>query len=96
MKYLSVTTPDGASYRHQFMGETLRLGRSSSSDLILHDHAASRNHAEIIRRPEGYFLIDEHSKNRTYLNGSPVVEAISIHPGDMIRIGSTVRIRAAL
>jgi serine phosphatase RsbU (regulator of sigma subunit)/pSer/pThr/pTyr-binding forkhead associated (FHA) protein len=90
MKYLSVTTPDGTSYRHPFTGDTLRLGRSSSNDLVLQDQAASRNHAEIIRRPEGYFLIDEHSKNRTYLNGSPVVEAIPIRSGDMIRIGATL------
>lgn len=90
MKYLSVTTPDGASYRHPFAGDALRLGRSSSNDLVLQDQAASRNHAEIIHRPEGYFLIDEHSKNRTYLNGSQVVEAIPIRPGDMIRIGQTV------
>jgi len=89
MKYLSVTTPDGASYRHPFTGDALRLGRSSSNDLVLQDQAASRIHAEIIRRPEGYFLIDEHSKNRTFLNGSQVVEAIPIRPGDMIRIGST-------
>ncbi|HET6277178.1 MAG TPA: SpoIIE family protein phosphatase [Candidatus Polarisedimenticolia bacterium] len=90
MKYLSVTTPDGASYRHPFTGNALRLGRSSSNDLVLQDQAASRHHAEIVRRPEGCFLIDAHSKNRTYLNGSQVGEAVPLRPGDMIRIGSTV------
>jgi serine phosphatase RsbU (regulator of sigma subunit) len=90
MRYLSVTTPEGTSYRHPFTGDALRLGRSSSNDLVLHDQAASRNHAEIISRPEGYFLIDAHSRNGTYLNGSQVIEAVPLRPGDLIRIGSTL------
>ncbi len=40
--------------------------------MIVNDRQASRQHAKIIREGERYKLLDLHSKNGTFLNGTPL------------------------
>ncbi len=51
------------------------------------DHGAvSREHARILKEPQGFFLEDLHSRNGTYLNGRMIDSKVRIFNGDVIRI----------
>lgn len=69
-------------------GDPVAMGRSEAREIVLYDPAASRNHARVELRSEGFWLIDNQSANGTYVNGRRVQN----HPlstGDVVRIGST-------
>ncbi len=79
-------------------GETLQidrdqivLGRASSNDVVVDYPDVSRQHASIIKTDDGYLLKDLRSTNGTYLNSERVLAEVLLHPGDEIRLGSTVR-----
>jgi pSer/pThr/pTyr-binding forkhead associated (FHA) protein len=69
-------------------GAPVSMGRSEARDIVLFDPAASRNHAHVELRADGYWLVDFGSANGTQLNGERVREK-ALRPGDRIRIGST-------
>ncbi len=58
------------------------------------DDAVSRRHAEVVRRDDGYYLVDAGSTNGTMLNGEmlpPQAERKLAH-GDRIRVGERTEI----
>ena len=58
------------------------------------DDAVSRRHAEVVRRADGYYLVDTGSTNGTTLNGEmllPHQERRLVH-GDRIRVGDRAEI----
>jgi signal transduction histidine kinase len=86
----------GADEGKQFelTGDRLTAGRDSSSKVRLCDTEASRRHAEFVRSPEGYRLIDVGSANGTFVNGQGVRDVL-LQAGDQIRIGQTVLVYSA-
>ncbi len=68
---------------------SIRIGRGSGSDLILEDSQASRQHAEISRQGDEYFIRDLNSTNGTFVNGQRIAGLQRLQPGDQIRIGET-------
>ena len=69
-------------------GAPVALGRSEARDIVLYDPAASRNHAVVELRPEGFWARDFGSANGTFVNGQRITEH-PLAPGDVLRIGST-------
>ncbi|MEI8120849.1 MAG: FHA domain-containing protein [bacterium] len=66
------------------------FGRSSQCDLVLDDEPmASRQHAEITRTDETFWIQDKGSRNGTLLNGKPLAERTQLNDGDEIDIGAT-------
>ncbi len=63
------------------------IGRSPESGLVLTDATVSRQHAEIVRDGDAWFIRDLGSSNGTKVNGSRVVDQI-LHDGDEVRFGS--------
>lgn len=85
-----------AFIRYKFQGEVkdvpcksvLTIGRDRSSDIVLPDLHASRNHAMIRRFSSGdYYLIDSGSSNGTFINGQRITTPRQLKPGDRIRMG---------
>jgi hypothetical protein len=69
----------------------ITVGRLPESHLALTwDHEVSRRHAELLRGPEGWTLVDEQSRNGSYLNGRRVVGRERLRNGDVLRFGDTV------
>jgi len=89
MTSLVVTTPDGQSQRLRLTGASVHIGRSGRNDLVLDDPTVSRVHAEVVRRPDGYCLVDLGAHSGTLLNGAPLTGHTPLHPGDLIRMGRT-------
>lgn len=65
------------------------LGRSKSCDIVLHDATASRAHAVLMRRENGWLVTDTNSKAGTFVNGKKIIANAPVAPGDVIAMGST-------
>ena len=68
------------------------LGRSRSCDISLPDATMSRDHAVLMRREQGWFVIDTNSKAGTAVNGKKLTpgERAPVYPGDTISMGHSV------
>ena len=64
------------------------IGRASECTVALNDPRASRRHAEIRPRDDGFVVVDLGSMNGTRVNGVPVHEHL-LHDGDEISVGAT-------
>ena len=72
--------------------DRLSIGRSPDCDVVLPERAVSREHAVIERRKEGFVLVDNGSKNGTYVNGEAVVSPCLLQDGDEIQIALRFRL----
>ncbi len=48
------------------------VGRKVDKDLVIADPRVSRDHAQIVLEPEGFFLVDQGSKHGTFVNGERI------------------------
>jgi hypothetical protein len=67
----------------------LRIGRQSTNELVIPDLTVSRRHARLEQECNGLVLIDENSCNGTIVNGYRITTCTALHPGDIIRFGTS-------
>jgi len=83
----------GEDQRWPLDKDHLTIGRGPDCDIILPDRVVSRRHACIERRNGDYFIVDDHSKNGTFVNGEPVTdEPRQLIDGDEIQIALRFRL----
>jgi len=70
-------------------GAAVTIGRGEEADVRIDEPSASRRHAVIERRPDGYYLRDLGSTNGTHLGGLLHGIAAPLRAGDRFRIGET-------
>ena len=75
---------EGSKYKLD--AEVTRAGRHPDSDIFLDDITVSRRHAEIIRRADGFHVLDAGSLNGTYVNRDRV-DDVKLSNGDELQIG---------
>jgi predicted component of type VI protein secretion system len=71
------------------LGSTTVLGRAATCQVVIEDDFASRRHAQITLRDDGYWLRDLDSKNGTLLDGQPLAGEVLLEDGAVIQIGDT-------
>ncbi len=71
---------------HDIENESLTVGRSQKSGIVLDDVTVSRDHAEIKGRNGEYRVRDTGSLNGTYVNRVRV-DSVDLRNGDEIQIG---------
>ena len=78
----------GPHERHEWPLDksVVTIGRTPESDITLEAREVSRRHARVERRGTQYVLVDEGSKNRTYVNGRPITEPHVLTDGDEVGI----------
>ncbi|MCA9538162.1 MAG: sigma 54-dependent Fis family transcriptional regulator [Myxococcales bacterium] len=86
---LEVVDGADAGRRLQTRARVVRIGTSPDCDLELDDSTTSRFHARIEADFFGHRLIDEDSKNGTFINDMRVRDAY-LPPGARVRIGGNV------
>lgn len=69
------------------------IGRGSTNDIVIPDKSLSRLHARIRATPAGFIIEDLGSTNGTFVNERQVFNPMPLHPGDTIRLGTTITLR---
>ena len=77
------------------VGEFLTIGRETTNKIPLDDPFVSSRHVRIEKRQRGYLLRDLQSRNGTYLNGTPIIEAY-LSNNDKVMIGESLFIFSKL
>lgn len=85
---ITIARPDGTESHLDFEDRELTLGRSSSTDIPVKDEAASGRHAKLVPDEDGYRLVDNGSRNGTFVDGERITEKLLVS-GDVIHIGKT-------
>lgn len=69
-------------------GTSWRVGRNPENEIVVNDSAISRNHLEISKRDEKYFVTDLGSSNGTQLNGLKIEPNApqSLQSGDVLTV----------
>ncbi len=69
----------------------ITIGRRPDNDIVLSwDSEVSRRHAQLLHTGEGWALVDDESRNGSYLNGERVTRQRPLRDGDVFRFGDTV------
>jgi predicted component of type VI protein secretion system len=69
----------------------ITIGRRLDNDIVLSwDSEASRRHAHLLHTEDGWALVDDESRNGSYLNGERVTGQRRLRDGDVFRFGDTV------
>lgn len=85
---LTVLSGKDSGVQYKLLGQAVKLGRAPENDVVIDDVKASRNHASIEWRQEGYWIKDLDSQHGVRVNGKPIKE-MALQLGDKIVIGST-------
>ena len=67
-------------------GERTVLGRHPNCEVVLDNVAVSRHHAQILENHGHFYLEDLRSRNKTFLNGTPIDGRVQLDNGDQIKI----------
>jgi hypothetical protein len=66
--------------------DRMTIGRNSDAEIFLDDVTVSRNHAMLVRRPDGVYIDDLGSLNGTYVNRRRI-ESHRLADGDELQVG---------
>jgi len=89
MANLYIYPKGGEPSTYPLAARRVTIGRASSNDIVLSDQYSSGLHAVIAPSEKGFVLIDQGSKNGTFVNDRRVSGEIALVRGDEILIGST-------
>ena len=88
MPKLVITEGPDASRSFALTGSEIIVGRGDQATIQVTDLTVSRDHFSLVAEGGGWKLLDRGSRNRTLVNGEPVV-AHFLQDGDRIAVGST-------
>ena len=85
-----ITSGPKAGLELPLTGESLSIGRSSESALVIRDDYTSSHHARLVLRGDSWTIEDLDSTNGTFVNGKRVTGAsVSLSLGTPIKVGAT-------
>jgi serine phosphatase RsbU (regulator of sigma subunit)/pSer/pThr/pTyr-binding forkhead associated (FHA) protein len=68
-------------------GDRTRISREPGADIYLPSQLVSRNHAQIVRVGDAFFIEDLGSRNGTFVNGKAITGRVPLTPKDSLQIG---------
>ena len=89
-KKLVITSGPKAGLELPLGGESLTIGRSSESTLVIRDDYTSSHHARLVLRGDRWAIQDLDSTNGTYVDGKKVTGGpVGLALGSTIKVGAT-------
>jgi len=88
-KRLVITSGPKAGLELPLGGESLSIGRSSESALVIRDDYTSSHHARLVLRGDSWTIQDLDSTNGTFVNGKRVTGSVSLTLGTPVKVGAT-------
>lgn len=73
----------------ELVESTTTLGRSSDCDIHIEEDSVSRVHAEIVRTPDGFIVVDRNSTNGVLVNEQRVTSTL-LKSGDRVQLGARI------
>jgi phosphoserine phosphatase RsbU/P len=92
MPTLEVFTESDGTQFFDLTADEMVVGRDQFCDIVLRKHTVSRQHARIVRAPDGYYIEDLSSLNGTYVNGHRLERRTPIKDKDRIHIYEVVAV----
>jgi serine phosphatase RsbU (regulator of sigma subunit) len=86
MAILQILDPAGSGEQVTLNGDRAVLGRHPDCDVVLDAASVSRQHAQIIRENDRYYVEDLHSRNGTFVNGRLISGRQVLEDGDRLKI----------
>ncbi len=89
--FLEIHWPDGKIQEYDLKLDLINIGRQEGAnqiDIPNTSRSISRQHCQILRKPEGYQLIDRKSRNGVFVNGNRLTAPHLLQPDDEITIGT--------
>ena len=81
--------PGEVSYQFRLKtGDSIQVGRSQTADLVVNDRNMSRTHCAVLVSGSD-LVLEDRSKNGTFLNGVKIPGPQVLHDGDVIQIGQS-------
>jgi len=81
----------GSEVVYPFKGTKYRIGRAPDNDIqIKDDSKVSRNHCELSRRGNQFYLVDLGSSNGTLVNGDVFEGEYKLYGGEELKVGETL------
>ena len=68
----------------------VRMGRDPDAEVLLEGESVSRRHAHLERRGERWWIVDEGSKNGTYVNDQQINPDVVLNNGDLFKVGPNI------
>jgi pSer/pThr/pTyr-binding forkhead associated (FHA) protein len=89
MSQIEIITAEGR--RKIELGDTpVTIGRSKVCQCRVNDKALSREHMEFRKKPDGFWVRDMGSRNKTFVNGLKVEAEMQLKAGDRVTAGRTL------
>lgn len=66
------------------------IGRGADNVIVLEGDSVSRRHAQIERRNNRWYIVDNGSTNGTYLNEEQIVREAPLNNSDRLKVGPTI------
>ncbi|MGE3982750.1 MAG: FHA domain-containing protein [Dehalococcoidia bacterium] len=76
----------GQTWEVELRQDSLSIGRVATNDVPIESEAVSRQHAQLQRRRDGWYIVDRNSTNGTWFRGERIEEH-RLEDGDSIQIG---------
>jgi two-component system cell cycle response regulator len=93
---VTVLTGPSPGAVYELNAPTTVIGRSREAEIQVTDAGLSRRHAQVLRRPDGFYIEDLGSTNGTFYNGERLNEPHKLEDGSRIQIGENTVLRFAL
>ena len=87
-KFVVTNKKTGEEEIYNLDSDSITIGRVNTSDIELAGNTVSRNHAEIVKINNDYFLVDLESGNGTFLNG----RKLKAHEKNLLRQDDRIQI----
>ena len=73
-------------------GQSMRIGRDPSNEIVIRDQTVSRAHARVDRRGSGWVVVDLGSLNGTHVQGQRMVanQEVQLAPGATLQLGDVI------